>query len=123
MKEKTVKTIIDILDKELSKMSDEQFCDLEYQFSTLKNIASQFEEENVVCYTNLYYINGYAIEGICLLTDGGYGGIVYHTPQQEKSQTINPPVLQVIYPNEWDEWMKTYGSLFAPKFPPFIEEN
>ena len=75
------------------------------------------------CYTNLFYINGHAIDGICLITDGEPGGIVYHTPQCEKIKLKIPPIFQLINPEEWDEWTKTYGSLFAPKFPPYIEEK
>ena len=103
MRENTVIQIIDLMD------------------STIKNIASKFEKENVTCYTNLYYINGHPVEGICLLTDGEPGGIVYQTPQND-TETIALPVFQLIPPEEWDEWIDMYGNLFTPQFPPYTEE-
>ena len=42
MKEKTVMKIIDMMEKKIDKMSEEQFYNLEHQFSVLKNVASNF---------------------------------------------------------------------------------
>lgn len=55
------------------------------------------------------------------MTDGEPGGIVYQTPQKDTG-TISLPVFQLIPPEEWDEWIGMYGTLFAPQFPPYTEE-
>lgn len=121
MKYDTVIKIIDMMNKEVDKMTDKQILDLEYQFSKLKNIASKFEHENVFCYINLYYVNGQAKNGICLITDKEPGGITYYTPQNSPER-ISLPVFQLVYPEDWDEWLKNYGTLFDPEFPPYTEE-
>lgn len=119
MKAKTVNKIIDLFEKEIDKMSDQQIMSIEYQFSRIKDIANKFERENVMCYTTLYYINGYSTSGICLLTDGLPGSIFFQT---RPDSDIAVPHIQIIPPEEWEEWMDSYCHLFSPDLPLLDED-
>lgn len=110
MNAKTVMKIFKEVEERFDKLAEDEMT-LLTGFSHINKVVSNYRKQGINAFMHVSYYNGTPIKGICFITDGGLGGILYQSDEDFL------PLVKFIAPEEHAEFLEDYGYYINPQYP------
>lgn len=95
-------------------LSDEELTTWNF-LREINNIVTKYK--GIDCLTNFNYVNGNITQCMCIITDWQPGALVF------QSNDGDIPIMRVVYPEEYIEFMEKMESLFNFEYPEIPKEQ
>ena len=114
MEAKKIIKIIDECEKLYDVLTDEKLTTWNF-LNEVNNIISKYK--GIDCLINFNFANGNIVQCICIITDWTPGALVF------QSEDGNIPVMRVVYPEEYVDFMNKVQHIFNSDYPEIPKEQ
>lgn len=114
MEVKKITKLIDECGALFDTLSDEELTTWNF-IKEVNDIVAKYK--GIDCLTNFNFANGNIIQCMCIITDWQPGALVF------QSDDGNIPIMRLVYPEEYEEFMNQVQPIFNSEYPKIPDEQ
>ena len=114
MEVKKIIKIISECEKLYDILTDEELTTWNF-LNEVNNIISKYK--GIDCLINFNFANGTIVQCMCIITDWQPGALVF------QSDDGNIPIMRLVYPEEYEEFMNQVQPIFNSEYPKIPDEQ